>query len=45
MKVAALRSMYELPCVVQFITLNKEKFGFPSIDTEVSMQCDATQWE
>ena len=33
---AALRTMYELPYVMHFISVNKKQFGFPAIDIEVS---------
>ncbi|XP_067938296.1 uncharacterized protein [Watersipora subatra] len=35
MEVTAIRSMYELPYLAQFLTLNKDKFDFPAIDTEI----------
>ena len=35
-EVTGLRSMCELPYVVQFLNLNKEKFDLPCIDIEVS---------
>jgi len=35
-EMAALRNLYELPYLAQFVTVNKVKFGFPTVDTEVS---------
>lgn len=30
-----LRTMYELPYVMHFVSVNKDKFSFPAIDIEV----------
>lgn len=37
MDTSTLRSMYELPYILQFLNLNKDKFGFHPVDTEVSV--------
>ncbi|KAF6028812.1 hypothetical protein EB796_012891 [Bugula neritina] len=38
-EMAALRNLYELPYLAQFVTVNKVKFGFPTVDTEILEEC------